>query len=155
MRRTIKPRTWWLLLGTVLLTALVLIAAVSPTRLGSDAVSAELLAVTNSVAFVTITNRSSIPITLHVLGQSFNPADGEAAMVSSQYIHFREGETQVARVELSGSTNEQRVLIRCSPTPSRLRTAAFNFGVRHRMKWLYPKLRTEFEEVASLPIEPR
>ena len=155
MKRTTNRRLRWLVWVAVPLAALLSIVLVHPAgRSLKDALGAELVGVTNSVVSITITNRRDIPLTVHVVGQSSSPTGGWQTVVSAQFPPLRGGGSRLAKVGLSEGTNDQRVMVLCSPAPGRVREAAFDFCVKLKIKPLIP-LFWPREEVAILSIEPK
>jgi hypothetical protein len=156
MKRTVKQRLGWLLWAAVLLAALVLVVLAHPARHSlKELLGAELVGVTNSVAFITITNRSGIPLTVHVVAQSSSPTGGWHPVVSAQYPPLSGAGTRLVKIGLSEGTNAQRVMILCSPAPGRVREAAFDFCLKLKMKRLIPLFWPRAQEVAILSIEPK
>ena len=156
MKRTITRRLGWLLGVAALLVALVSVVLVHPARHSSrETLRVELLGVTNSVAFITITNCSDIPLTVHVVSESSSPTGGWHTVVSAQYPPLFGAGTRLAKIGLSKGTNDQRVTVLCSPVPGRAREAAFDCCLKLKMKPLIPLFWPRAQEVAILSIEPK
>lgn len=154
MKRNIKCTLGFALCAVTLVVGLLAIF-VQPVQFNPrESLAADLVGVTNGVVFITVTNRSSRLLTVHVAGQSHSRTGGWQTVVSAQFAPLAGGQRQLVKIGLSEGTNGQRVMILCSSTPGSVRQGAFDCCVKLEAKWLIPLFWPQAQEAAILLIKP-